>query len=87
MILSPLGKELDLSGAESIQYDLGPGGKHSIESDFQALFPDLAGRPVKIGDAWTSKDTITEKSSLAEIHMNLESLNTLEGFERIGNLY
>lgn len=86
MTLSSLGKELALSGAESIKYDLGQGGERSIESDFQATFPDLAGKPVKIGDTWTSKDTITEKGGNVEIRINLESLNTLEGFETIDGL-
>jgi len=86
MTLSPLGKELDLSGAESIKYDLGPAGKRSVKSNFQALFPDLAGRPVKIGDTWTSKDTITEQSGNVEIHINLENVNTLEGFETVNGL-
>lgn len=86
MIMSMLGKELDLSGAESIQYDLGQAGKRDLTSNFQAVFPDLADRPVKIGDTWTSKDTITEKIGSGEIEITLESLNTLEGFETVDGL-
>jgi hypothetical protein len=86
MTLSVLGKELDLSGAESIQYDLGQAGKRDIVSNFQAVFPDLADMPVKIGDTWTSKDTITEKIGSGEIEIILESLNTLEGFETVAGL-
>lgn len=86
MTLSILGKEMDLSGADSIKHDLGPGGKQSISADFQAIFPNLAGRPVKIGDTWTTKDTITEKSDNGEVRINLESVNTLEGFETVNGL-
>jgi len=86
MIMSMLGKELDLSGAESIQYDLGQAGKRDLTSNFQAVFPDLADRPVKVGDTWTSKDTITEKIGSGGIEINLESLNTLEGFETVDGL-
>lgn len=86
MTLSILGKEMDLSGADSIKYDSGPGGKRSISADFQAIFPNLAGRPVKIGDTWTTKDTITEKSDNGEVRINLESVNTLEGFETVNGL-
>ena len=86
MTLSFLGKELDLAGAEAIQYDMGPDGKRSIASNFQIIFPDLAGRPVKIEDTWTSKDTITDKSGNTEIHLIFESLNTLEGFETVNGL-
>ncbi len=86
MTLSPLGKELELSGAESIKYDLGPEGKRSVKSLFQAIFPDLADRPVKIGDTWTSTDTITEKSENNESIVHLESVNTLKGFETVDGM-
>jgi len=86
MTISMLGKELDLSGAESIQYDLGQAGKRDLASNFQAMFPDLAGKPVKIGDTWTSKDAITEKVGTGEIKISLESLNTLGGFETVDGL-
>jgi hypothetical protein len=84
--MSRLGKELDLSGAESIQYDLGQAGKRDLASNFQAIFPDLADKPVKVGDTWTSKDTITEKIGDGEIKISLESLNTLAGFETVDGL-
>lgn len=83
MTLSPLGKELDVSGAESIKYDMGAAGTRSISSNFQAAFPDLAGKPVKIGDTWTSTDIITEKTDELEVKINFESVNTLEGFETV----
>jgi hypothetical protein len=86
MTLSPLGKELDVSGAESIKYDMGAAGTRSIESNFQATFPDLAGKPVKIGDAWASTETITEKTDEIEVRINFESVNTLEGFETVDGL-
>ncbi len=86
MTLSPLGKELDVSGAESIRYDMGSAGTRSIGSNFQAAFPDLAGKPVKIGDTWTSTDTITEKTDELEVRISFESVNTLEGFETVDGL-
>jgi hypothetical protein len=86
MILSPLGKELELSGAESIQYEIPMEGKRSISSDFQAIFPNLAGRSVKIGETWTSTDTITEKSESSEIQINMENVHTLKGFETVDGM-
>ncbi len=86
MVMSRLGKELDLSGAESIKYNLGQAGERDLASNFQAIFPDLADKPVKIGDTWTSKDTITEKIGSGEIKISLESLNTLAGFETVDEL-
>ncbi len=86
MILSPLGRELDVSDAASIKYEMGPAGSRSVESNFQTVFPDLADRPVKIGDTWSSTDTITEKTGMGEIILNFESINTLEGFETVDGL-
>ena len=86
MILSPLGRELDVSGAASIEYELGPAGTRSVESNFQAVFPDLAERPVKVGDTWPSTDTITEKSGLGDVVISIESVNTLEGFETVNGV-
>ncbi|NIM57397.1 MAG: hypothetical protein GTO16_00425 [Candidatus Aminicenantes bacterium] len=86
MTMTTLGKELDLSGAESIQYDLGQAGTRDVGSNFQAVFPDLADRPVKVGDTWTSKDTINEKIGSGGIEISLESLNTLDGFEVVDGL-
>jgi hypothetical protein len=86
MTLSPLGKELDVSGAETIEYDMGAAGTRNMGSNFQAAFPDLAGKPVKIGDTWTSTDTITEKTDEIEVRINFESVNTLEGFETVDGL-
>jgi len=71
MTLSPLGKELDMAGAKSIQYDLGPAGKRSVLSNFQATFPDLAGVPLKIGDTWTTEDMITEEIGTGELRSHI----------------
>jgi len=84
--MSRLGKELDLSGAESIQYDLGQAGKRDLASNFQAIFPDLADKPIKVGDTWTNKNTITEKIGDGKIKISLESFNTLAGFETVDGL-
>jgi len=80
MILSPLGKEVDLSSAESLTY-MGQAGENTLKSSFSSIFPDLAEKPVKIGDTWISKDDSKEKSGNLEIHTVIESVHTLEGFE------
>lgn len=86
LVLSPLGKEIDLSGAESIEYDLGPSGKRNLSTDFQSFFPDLADRPVRIGDSWTTNDTITEKSERGEVRIEIENVNKLNGYETIDGM-
>jgi hypothetical protein len=86
MVLSPLGKELELPGAESITYSLAQAGERSVKTSFQTVFPDMAGRPVKFGDTWTSTDTLTEKSGMGEIILNFISVNTLDAFETVDGL-
>jgi hypothetical protein len=83
MILSPLGEELDVSGAESIQYD-GATGKRNIASRFQTIFPNPAGRPVMIGDSWTTQDAIVEKGESGRITIRFQNDHTLAGFETVG---
>jgi hypothetical protein len=83
MVLSPLGKELELMGAEAIEYDMGPEGNRNIAAGFKDFFPNLADRPVKIGDSWPDETSITEKTDRSEIAINFSGMNTLEGFETI----
>jgi hypothetical protein len=83
MTFSPIGEEKDLSGAESIEFEVEPGTITNIASKFQTIFPDFAGRPIKIGDAWTTRAAITENSNKSESTITLELLNTLEGFETV----
>jgi len=85
MTLSPLGKELELIGADAIQYE-SPDGTKSISADFQDTFPDLADKPVKIGDKWPSDSTITDTYSAGESKLHFEGMNTLEGFEIINGM-
>lgn len=86
MVFSSLGKELELIGADSIEFDLGPEGTRSISSGFQDIFPDLAGRPVKIGDSWPAESTVTEKSDTSETVVHSSGINTLVGFETIDGM-
>jgi len=83
MTVSTVGKELDLSEAEAMTYDLGPAGPRSISSDFQTIFPDLADRPVKIGDSWVSRDTIVIASGSMDMSLMFANVNTLEGVETV----
>jgi hypothetical protein len=83
MTLSPLGEEKDLPDPNSIQYNLGDAGKRSAISSVQMMFPDLPGRPVKVGDSWTTVDGFTEGGGGGEMTISFESVNTLVGFETI----
>jgi hypothetical protein len=83
MILSRLGKEIDTSGASSIQYNMGLAGTRDLGASFQAFFPDLPEKSVKTGDSWPSQDAVTQKSDAGDIRVNLNIVNTPEGFETV----
>lgn len=86
MLLSPLGIESGLSGADTLEYDMGMAGKRSISPDFQGVFPDLAGRSVKVGDTWSAADTLNIHEGGGNIELVLNSVNTLAGFEKVDGL-
>ena len=83
MILSRLGKEIDISGASDIKYTVGSVGTRDLGSSFQALFPDLPEKSVKIGESWPNEDTVIQKSDAGDIRINLSSVNNLEAVETI----
>lgn len=85
MVLSPLGAEVDVSGAEAITFEVGESTRN-IASGFKLFFPDLAGRPVKVGDAWPSEYKIEDTSSTTTVTFTIEGVSTLEGFETIEGL-
>jgi hypothetical protein len=85
MVLSPLGSEVDVSGAEAITYDIG-GETRNLASGFKTFFPDLAGKPVKIGDTWPSAASTEEKTGSMAIRVDLQYVNTLEGFETVDGM-
>lgn len=83
MNLSPLGKELNITGGDTIIYSMGQGGERTLTSNFQTIFPDLAGKPTKVGDTWTTNDTLNIKEGGMDMCMTFVSVNTLQGFETV----
>jgi hypothetical protein len=82
MVLSPLGSEVDVSAAEAITYSIATETR-SIASGFKTFFPDLPGKAVNIGDTWPSTSSVEEKTGSMNIRIDLQNVNTLEGFETI----
>jgi hypothetical protein len=80
MTINSIGEEIDVSGAEALQYEI-EGSERSMSADFQMFFPDFAGKPVKIGETWNTSGTLDIDEGNNQIEINLESKNTLEGFE------
>ncbi len=82
MVISPLGIEVDVSGAESVQYEF-MGSTRNLASGFKIFFPDLPGRPVEIGDTWPSNFTIADKNETTDIRIEMQGVCTLDGFETV----
>jgi hypothetical protein len=85
MVLSPLGQEGEISGAEAITYELA-GSPRSAATFFKVFFPDLPDKAVKIGDSWPSSFTIEEKTGPTSMRLEFQSLNTFEGWETVDGL-
>ena len=85
MVLSPLGAEVDVTGAEAITFSVA-GESQSVASEFKTYFPDLPGKPVKVGDTWPSTTTVDEKNGPISIQVTLQNVNTLEGFETVDGM-
>lgn len=86
MTLSPMGRELDLSGATALTYQTGPLTKGSVKPMFDTIFPDLPAQPVKIGDTWTSIDDTASDNGNTKLHTVMENVDVLEGFETVDGL-
>ena len=86
MTLSSLGAGMDVSEAESIQFEIAPGTKRNVATAFKFLFPKLPEKTLKIGDTWSLTDTIAEKYDNEEVTMIIEGDYALAGFETISGL-
>jgi hypothetical protein len=85
MVLSPLGSEVDVSGAEAITYAIASETRN-LASGFKVFFPDMPGKPVNIGDTWPSTDSIVETTGSLTIRIDIQNANTLEGFETVDGM-
>ncbi len=88
MTFTSKGKELDYTRTEALEVDFGmmAGGKQNLSSNFRNIFPDLPQQPIKIGETWTSKDTLTIPQSGMEITVKTETTNKLEGQEVVAGV-
>ena len=85
MVLSPLGVEVDASGAEAATYSVA-GETQNVSAYFKAFFPDLPGKPVKVGDTWPSSDKTDQGTAAMSMHVENQYVHTLEGFETVDGM-
>ncbi len=86
-VVSPKGKQIELSNPDSVKINLGPmaGGEQDAKSFFQDIdiLPELPQNPIKIGESWTSEKNEKQPRSGMEINIDSKTTSTLKGFENI----
>jgi len=87
MTVSPLGSEIDVSGAEAITYASPNGtGMSNLAPAFKLFFPDLPGRPLKVGDTWATSAAADDNSGGMNVKLGFEYVHTFEGLETVDGL-
>lgn len=82
LVLSPLGAEVDVSGAEAITF-ASLSGPRSVAPGYKVYFPDLPDKPTRVGDSWTTNSVLEEKAGELTIRTEIKRINTIEGFEAV----
>lgn len=85
MVLSPLGEEVDVTGAEALTFSV-EGETRNLANGFKQFFPDLPGKPVKVGDSWPASSSIEEKMTSMTIRIETQYVHTLDGFETVDGM-
>jgi len=86
MVISEIGKEIDLSGANELTYDIPGSGQTNAVSTFAEFFPDMPAGKVKPGHAWTSTDSVNAVSPTSTTVSYTVSENIFEGIENIDGI-
>jgi hypothetical protein len=82
MLLSPSGKEKDISEAEKIVFTSQASGQGNAGESFFDFFPDLPKVPVHEGYTWISNDTVTGNNPGMSLVMIIKAENKFEGMEK-----
>jgi hypothetical protein len=85
MVLSPLGQEVDVSGAEALTYKMATGTRN-LATTFKLFFPDLPEKPLKVGDVWPSSGGAEEKTGAVDLRLAFQNVNHFEGLETVDGI-
>jgi hypothetical protein len=86
MIISPLGKVVDISEASKIEYSVEGQANVNVSSAFANVLPVLPDNTVKPGDTWEKNDTIVTNASGGKTTLMVKSANKYEGVEKINGI-
>jgi len=86
LYISPDGKDIDVTEAEKVVYNLEGSGESNMSQAFLDFFPQLPGTAVKPGDTWNTVDTVKGKNASTLTVNELNSTDKLEGFENISGM-
>lgn len=86
IVISPDGRETDISEAEKVIYYVEGSGESNVSQTFMEFFPILPANPVKIGDTWSTVDTVGGKTAATSIINLVNSNDKLEGIENIDGI-
>jgi len=86
IVISPLGKDIDISEAEKIVYNIEGSGESNLSETFINYFPELPENQVKAGDTWSSTDSVTTTTTSMMMKNIATSVNKFEGFETVDGI-
>jgi hypothetical protein len=85
LVLSPLGVEVDVSGAEAITFT-SLSGPRSVAPGYKVFFPDLPDKPIRVGQSWTTNSIVEEQAGTIAIRTEIQRINTIDGVETVEGL-
>lgn len=83
IVISPKGRELDITEARNAVINIEGSGATDLSDSFVGFFPRLPDEPVKQGYTWSTTDTIDNKTKLNSTFLIVTAQNTFEGMEKI----
>lgn len=86
MVITPGGKEIDLSDAKKVVISSDGGGKSDASQSFMSFFPDLPAVAVTPGYTWSTTDTIKSMTADNSMESVVKADNKFEGFEIVNGV-
>jgi hypothetical protein len=86
MVISTSGKEIDLTNANELVFNIPGSGESNATQSFADFYPDLPSKKVKPGYTWTSTDSVNAVSPATTTKSVIISENKFEGIEDVNGI-